>query len=147
MEESSAESATGHSFDPECRMKFCPHRRKMIYLSEVSNTLWLQSCVLCACVRTLIHMSTFVVMHWLCMPAKCGTQQNCPKGTQQIGNVSVMVPQLRAGSINVDLAQFKKAVKTVLFISSFCRIEAAYTEFNMTGRGFFSVQIKQVIKG
>lgn len=47
-------------------------------------------------------------------------------------------PQLRAGSnigTNVDLADFKKAHKTVLFISSFGCAEAIYAAFNMKQRG------------
>ncbi len=48
-------------------------------------------------------------------------------------------PQLRAGShsgTNVDLADFKKANKTVLFISFFCCVEAVCAEFNMKAKRF-----------
>lgn len=57
-------------------------------------------------------------------------------------------PQLRAGSnigTIVDLADFKKAHETVLFISSFCCVEAIYAEPNKKQRDFPD-HIKQVIK-
>lgn len=64
-------------------------------------------------------------------------QQNCPTNLKCVSDLTAAEePQLRAGrksGTNVDLADFKKACKTVLFISSFCCI---YAEFNTKQRGF-----------